>query len=92
MSANRESSACPGLWTVAALVVAVVLWLAVVALALDTAIDFTPLYGVPGLVTACVALVGFRSLCKSWTQGFFWSALLGFAVMFGLFIATFAVY
>ncbi|MEQ7129311.1 hypothetical protein ABN034_32930 [Actinopolymorpha sp. B11F2] len=68
------------------------LWLAVVGLALDTAITWTPVYGVPGLVVAGAALVGFRWLCKSWVQGFVWSALLAFAVMYGVIFGTFSVY
>lgn len=89
MSANRESLslACP-LWST----VAGLLWLAEVALALDTAVTWTPVYGVPGVVVAGVALVAFRWLCKSWAQAFFWSALLSFAVMFGIIFATFSLY
>ena len=92
VSANRESPTRPSSWALTGLVLGVVLWLAVVALALDTTINWTVVYGGPGLVVAGLGLIGFRWLCKSWVQGFCWSALLAFAVMFFTMIATFMVY
>ena len=90
MSANWDPLEGPP-WLTVGLVVAGLLWLAEVALALDT-VAWTPVYGVPGLVVAGVGVVGFRWLCKSWAQAFFWSALLSFAAMYGIIFATLSLY
>ena len=78
-------------WLTVGLVVAVLLWLAEVAVALDT-VRWTPVLGIIGLVVAGVGLVAFRWLCKSWAHAFFWSALLSFAVMFGIMVSTLSLY
>jgi len=92
VSANGETPASPYLWRSVGLVVGVLLWLAVAGLALNAAITWTPVYGIPGLVVAGGALFGFRWLGRPWTQGFLWSALLAFVVMYGIIFATFSVY